>query len=96
MLMHMYFTHNYRTTHIWNCDESRAQARGTGGGRVFARQGYGAYILLHQMREWLLILSCINASNSSNPNFYVIFQGRSFSQNFLSRYKEGSCMAMQK
>lgn len=57
--------------------------------------GCGACILSCLMREWLLVLSCINALGSSNPNFYIS-KGRSFRHNFIIRCKEGACMAIPK
>ena len=95
-LLDMYTRHKYPDTHIRNCDESGAQAGRNGGGRVLAKRGIRfVHTVTQDEREWLSILSCINASGSSIPNFYI-FKGRSFRRNFIIRCEEGACIAMQK
>ena len=92
----MYTRHKYPDTHIWNCDESEVQAGRNGGGRVLAKKWIrSVHTVTPDEREWLSVLSCINASGTSIPNFYI-FEGRSFRRNFIIRCEEGVCMAMQK
>jgi hypothetical protein len=45
-------------------------------------------------REWLTILSCVNANGEAVPNFYV-FKGKWMRRNFLELANDGDTMAMQ-
>ena len=95
-LLDTYTRHKYPATHIWNCDESGAQAVRNGGGHVLAKRGIrSVHTITPDEREWLFVWSCINASGSSILNFYI-FKGRSSRQNFIIKCEEGACMAMQK
>jgi hypothetical protein len=79
----LYTQYNYAPDHIWNCDETGAQAGHTGGGRVFARRGArNVHTVIPKEREWLSVLSCINASGGHIPNFYI-FKGKQMRCNFL-------------
>jgi hypothetical protein len=90
-LLDMYTIHKHPVTHIWNCDESGAQAGRNGRGRILAKRGIRSmHTVTPDEREWLSILSCINASGSSIPNFYI-FKGRSFRRNFIIRCEEEAC-----
>jgi len=50
-LQDMYTRHKYPETHIWNCDESGAQAGRNGEGVFWLKREYGVYILSLPMRE---------------------------------------------
>ena len=61
-LEQLYAQHGYMLDRIWNFDEIRTQAGKSGGGRVFAhRSAKNVHSLIPNEREWLSILSCINA-----------------------------------
>lgn len=95
-LQHLYDIHNYSPDHIWNCDESGAQAGKDGGGYVIAKKGSRAvHMVTPDQREWLSVLSCINASGDFLPNFYI-FKGKRRTRNFLKKTGEaGAVFAMQ-
>ena len=80
---------------MWNCDETRAQARRNGGGYVLAKTGSQMVdtVLLDQ-REWLSVLVCINAAGDTIPNFYI-FKGKCFGRNYIEKCEFGITMAMQ-
>jgi len=75
-LQKFYNSHNYEANHIWNCDESGVQAGKVGGGYVIAKKGSKeVHKVILDLREWLSVLSCINATGEYLPNFYI-FKGR--------------------
>jgi len=58
----LYEKNHYESHQIWNCDESGAQVGKDGGGYVIAQKGSkNVHMITHDRREWLSILSCINA-----------------------------------
>jgi hypothetical protein len=77
----LYDAHNYSPSHIWNCDETGVQAGRNGGAYVLAKTGTRS---VHQVvldeREWLIVLTYINAAGESIPNFYI-FRGKRFRRN---------------
>jgi hypothetical protein len=94
-LHHLYNTHKYPATNIWNCDESGAQTSRNGGGLVWARKGsQTVHSLMPNEREWVTILSCINASGYSIPGFYI-FRGKRMMENYIEHCEDGASMAMQ-
>jgi hypothetical protein len=92
----LYAAHSYPADHIWNCDEAGAQAGRNGGGTlVFAKKGTkSVYSIIPDQREWLSVLSCINAGRGSIPNFYI-FKGKRMRRNYIARCEAGATMAMQ-
>lgn len=85
----MYSRHNYVKKHIWNYDESWTQATRNGNGYIFANRGiHCVLIVTPDEREWLFVLSCINALGSSILNFFI-FKGRLLRRNFTIKYEEG-------
>ena len=92
----MYSRHNYPNTHMWNNDESKAQIGRNGGAHVLTRRGIRSmHIVMPHKRKKLSILFCINALVFSIPNFNI-FKGRLLRNNFIIRYEEEVCMAMEK
>jgi hypothetical protein len=76
--MELMLTRGYEASHIWNCDESGAQAGRNGGGRVLAKTGMrSVHSVIPKEREWLSVLVCINAAGYHIPSFYI-FRGKSF------------------
>jgi hypothetical protein len=62
-LEQLYKTHRYAPQNIWNFDESGAQAGRNGGGLVWALRGSRTvHSLKPNEREWIKVLSCINAN----------------------------------
>ena len=72
-----------------------AQARRTGGGCAFVCKGArNVHTVIPNEKEWLSILSCINASEGYIPNFYI-FKAKQMRCNFLKLVDPGDTMAMQ-
>jgi hypothetical protein len=94
-LEQLYAQHGYMPNRIWNFDETRVQAGKSGGGRVFACRGAkNVHSLIPDEREWLSVLSCINAAGEKIPIFYI-FKGIRMRRNFIKRANNGDTMAMQ-
>jgi hypothetical protein len=95
-LQEAYTEHEYDPSHIWNADESGAQARRSGGGRVLAKTGArSVHIITPNEREHISVLSCINAAGDSIPNYYV-FKGKQYQRAYIAKCEVGARMAMQK
>ena len=92
----LYNRNNYSAHQIWNCDESGAQAGHDGGGYVLVKRGSkDVYKVTPDQREWLFVLSCINANNEKVPNFYI-FKGKRKRKDFLRKAGEpDAAIAMQ-
>jgi len=95
-LKYLYDTHNYASHHIWNCDESGAQARKDGGCCVLARKGSRAiYRITPDQRERITVLSFVNARGDTIPNFFI-FKVKRRARNYIRKIGErGAAMAMQ-
>jgi hypothetical protein len=95
-LQTLYGQHKYNSNHIWNCDESGAQAGRNGGGTlVFARRGSKAvHSIIPDEREWLSVLTCVNAAGEYIPHFFI-FKGKRMRRNYIERCETNSTMAMQ-
>jgi hypothetical protein len=90
----LYDTHNYSPSHIWNCDESGVQAGRNGSTYVLAKVGsHNVHQVVPDEREWLTVLTCINAAGESIPNFYI-FRGKRFRRNYIQFCEQGATMAM--
>jgi hypothetical protein len=86
----------YEAFHIWNCDESGAQAGRNGGGRVLAKTGArSVHSIIPKEREWLSVLVCVNAAGFHIPNFYI-FRGKSFQRDYIKQCEDNASMAMQR
>ena len=94
-LCSLYEEHHYPPSHIWNCDETEAQAGCNGGSRVFAKRGAkNVHTMIPNEHEWVSVLVCINASGEAIPNFYS-FKGKQMRRNFLELANVDDTMAMQ-
>jgi hypothetical protein len=94
-LEELYKTHKYAPENIWNCDESGAHARRNGSGLVWALRGSRiVHSLIPNEREWVTVLSCINASGQSIPRSYI-FRGKRVMHNYIELCEDGATMAMQ-
>ena len=94
-LEELYQKYQYLADHIWNCDESGAQAGRSGGGRLWTKKGTrSVHTLLPNEREWLTVLTCINATDLHIPGFYI-FRGKRIRDNYIRFCEDGVAMAMQ-
>jgi hypothetical protein len=90
----LYKRNNYPPDRIWNCDKTGAQAGRDGGEMVIAKKGSRAiHSIIHDQREWLSCLVCINAAGSSVLSFYI-FRGKRFRRNYIEHCEAGATMAM--
>ena len=91
-----YQQHGYPPSHIWNADESGAQAGRSGGGTlVFARRGTKSmHSTVPNSKEHFTILSCVNAAGHHVPNLYI-FKGKRRHRNFILKCEPQAVMAMQ-
>ena len=95
-LEHLYKQQNYQPSHIWNVDESGANASRNGVGRVFAPKGSrNVHTLIPNEREWISVLTAINAQGESISNFYI-FKGIRPRRNYLALCEDGASFGMQK
>ena len=86
----LYSEHNYGSHQIWNVDESGAQARRSGPGRVLAQKGTRSiHSIISDSKEWVTILSSINAAGETIPNYYIFKDMR------RKRYYISKCEHMQ-
>ena len=76
-LQKAYERHEYSPFHIWNADESGAQAGQNGSDTlVFARCGNrSVHTTIPNSKEHLTVFSCVNAIGHHVPNFYI-FKGK--------------------
>jgi hypothetical protein len=85
----------YEISHIWNCDESGAQAGRNGGGKVLAKTGVrSVHSIISKEREWLSVLVCVNAAGFHIPSFYI-FRGKTFQRDYIKQCEDNASMAMQ-
>jgi hypothetical protein len=92
----LYAAHSYPPDHIWNCDEAGVHA-GRNGRKIllFAKKGSkSVHSINPDQREWLSVLSCVNAAGRYIPHFYI-FKGKCMRRNYVSRCEAGATMAMQ-
>ena len=68
----MYNIHYYPPNCIWNIDETSFQAIQSGQIKVFTKRGVrSVYEIIPAEREWLSVLSTINANGETIPNYYI-------------------------
>jgi hypothetical protein len=92
-LAEVYQRYKYPPDHIWNSDESGAHRNG--GGRVWAKRGsINVQSLMPNEREWITMLSCINAVGQSIPGFYI-FKGKRMREDYIAQCEDEVSMAMQ-
>jgi hypothetical protein len=64
-LKELYKAHKYVPSHVWNCNESGAQARHIGGRRILAKRGVrNVHTVIPNGREWLVVLLCVNVAHT--------------------------------
>ena len=95
-LQHLYNQHNYQPSHIWNVDESGANASRNGVGKVFAARGSrNVHTLIPNEREWILVLTAINAHGETMPHYYI-FKGIRPRRNYQALCEDGTSFGIQK
>ena len=73
----LYDTRNYLPSCIWNCEESGVHDGRNGGVYVLAKVGsWNVHQVVPDECEWLIVLTCINATGESIPNFYIFGRKR--------------------
>jgi len=73
---------------VWNCNESGAKAKREGGGFVIAKRVCRSiHKVITDYREWITVVSCINARGEALPNFYV-FKCKRKTRNYLKKTGE--------
>ena len=92
----LYDKHSYPPYCIWNIDETGCSASQSGLAKVFAKKGIkGVHKTMPSEREWLSILTAINASGETIPHYYI-FKGVRQLRNYVIRCEEGASQGMQK
>ena len=93
-LEHLYKQENYQPSYIWNVDEFEANARRNGVGRVFAPGGFrNVHTIIPNEREWISILTTINAQGDTIPNFYI-FKFSKRMDHFLAKLREKGLLSI--
>ena len=73
LLEQIYSAHDFQPSHIWNSDETGVSAKGGNTSiKVIAKKGSKS--VRHTIaddREWMSIMTCVNAVGSSIPNLYI-------------------------
>ena len=93
-LEELYEKYQYPLEHIWNCDESGAQAGQNGGRRVWAKRGSRfVHTVVSNDHEWLTVLTYVNAAGQSISGFYI-FKGKRIRRNYIIQCKDGATMAI--
>ena len=81
---------------MWNIDETGCQATQSGQAKVFAKRGVkGVHKIVPEEREWLSVLSAINASGQTIPNYYI-FKGIRKLRDYTMLCEERTLLGMQK
>ena len=77
-------------------DEFGANASRNGVERVFVPKGSkNVHTLISNKREWISVLTAINAQGETMPNFYI-FKGIRPRRNYLALCEDGASFGMQK
>ena len=92
----MYNIHHYLPNCVWNIDETGCQATQSGQAKVFAKRGVrGIRKIVPEEREWMSVLSTINASGQTIPNYYI-FKGIRKLRDYIIFCEERAMLGMQK
>ena len=94
-LLQLYNKFQYPHSHIWNVDESGCNASISGLAKVLARKDVrSVHAQIPNEREWLSVLTSINAAGSYIPHFFI-FKGKRRLKDYIHLYRAGTTMAMQ-
>ena len=95
-LQNIYMEQEFQPTHIWNVDESEANAYRNGVGKVLAARGSrNVHTITSNEREWILVLTCFNANGDTIPHYYI-FKGVRARRDYLALCESRSTFWMQK
>ena len=95
-LQTLYNQEEYPSSHIWNVDESGANASRNGFGKVFTPRGTrNVHLLTPNEREWISVLTYINASGETIP-YYYIFKGLRIRRDYIALCDDGTTFGMKK
>ena len=97
LLGQVYNAHEYHPNHIWNSDETGVCA---GGGNstmiVVVKKGSKAVrCTVADDREWLSIMTCVNATGSSIPNLYILKRNTKPIINYIKNCEPNVAMSWQ-
>ena len=97
LLQQIYGAHSYKPSHIWNCDEIGVSA---GGGnstiKVVAKKGSRAVrFTCLDTREWMTIMTCVNAARSHIPNLYIFKRKTRPQIDYIKDCEAGATMTYQ-
>ena len=85
----------YKPSHIWNVDESECNASKSGQCKVLARNDIkNVHVQISNEREWLGILTSIDAIGSFIAYFFI-FKGRRRFKDYIQLCGIGTTMAIQ-
>jgi hypothetical protein len=79
-LTSLYDTYQYSPSCIWDHNESRNLVGRNGGYILVKTRSQNAHQVVPNEWEWLMVLTCINVTDESIPNFYI-FYGKIFKRN---------------
>jgi hypothetical protein len=69
--------------HIWNCDETRIQARWQSREKVLVKKGsQKVYSTIPKSKEWRIVNCFINATSVFIPNFFI-FKGETIKDDYI-------------
>ena len=95
-LQNIYMEQEFQPTYIWNVDESGANTSRNGVGKVLAAKGSrNVHTIIPNEREWISVLTCINAFGDTIPHYYI-FKGVRARRDYLALCESGSTFGMQK
>ena len=94
-LLQLYNTHSYTPSYIWNVDESGCNASNSSLRKVLARKDTRhVHTHIPNKREWLSVLTSINAARWSLLHFFI-FKGKRRLKDYIQHCGVGSTIAMQ-
>ena len=94
-LSDLYEEHKYKPCQIWNLDESGAMANKNGTTKVLARRGAKTVqSIAPNSREWIIVLSCVNATRQCLLNFYIFKGVRNTNKNHTILYEDGTIQGL--
>jgi hypothetical protein len=80
---------------IWNCDETRIQARWWSRVKVLVKKGsQQVYSTIPKSKEWRIVNCVINATSVFLPKFFI-FKGERIKGDYIRNCRPRTCMVMQ-
>ena len=95
-LERLYNIHHYQPSQIWNVDEFGANVGKNGIGKAFAlKRVRNVHSMIPNEREWLSVLTTINANGETLPNYYI-FKGNRPRGDYLALCENGAIYECKK